>query len=147
MILYDHSTFQVLRVYNTMLFYKKEGNVPLQIIFLLYPAIQRKQIPGLPVTSQGSFAVKNRGRAFPWLARFARDAIPVPHCSTKPLSFQNKHKQKRLKHKSSTKISSHMNEVCNEVYQDIFTDSNYTLKGLYAKNHSDNPGKVNKQQI
>lgn len=64
----------------------------LQLKFLLYPPLQRNPIPGLPVTSQGSFAVKNRGRVFPRFARFARDAMPVPHWNTKPLSFQSKHR-------------------------------------------------------
>lgn len=86
---------------------QKGRYVPLQIIFLLYPPTQRKQTPGLPGTSQGSLAVRNTGRAFPWLARFAWDAIPVPHCSTKPLSFQSKHKEKRLNHISHQQKSPH----------------------------------------
>lgn len=60
-----------LHVYNTKLHHNKRmlHITPNHISAL--SALQRSQIPGLPVTSQGSFAVKNRGRVFPGFARFA----------------------------------------------------------------------------
>lgn len=123
--------------------------MPLQIIFLLYPPSQRNWIPGLPVTSQGSFAVKNRGRAFPGFARFARDAMPAPHWNTKPLSYQSKHRYKRLKH-----INHQQNHLTHWLVLKVHSLRFHWFKlhfiDLYTKNifhkHTDNPGEFSTQQ-
>lgn len=67
---YDLVHYSILQILHYMFiipsgFIIKGCYVSLQIIFLLYPLLQRNQIPELPVISQGSFAVRKRGRVFP----------------------------------------------------------------------------------